>query len=352
MSDSPLRLKCPNCAGRLSIKDPNLLGKKIKCPRCKELFVAELSPEEEEQLPAAIIEEDEEQLPAAIVEEDPEPAQTKGMPGNKANRKEIRRLEKKRFRAMAWFIFWICMIPGGLCGGCGLAMVIPNGAIQAVLGMVGILAPFVGLGGVLLMLGDRGRYSRSLAIARAGNELDFTYTEQPGRSQRRFLNDFNVFHDPTSDSGLNHMKGDRRGTAVVILDYSCSWGRGKWARHVGQTVFVFQDALNRSTDLVLCPRGLFARLTEAVGLGGKPIPVAGQDDFNASYGLYSPDRKAAAQRFTAELVELCLDQRHLVLEVRNRSLLVYWDGTYIRPNELPDRLETAERILQHLRGDR
>jgi hypothetical protein len=98
------------------------------------------------------------------------------------------------------------------------------------------------------------------------------------------------------------------------------------------------------------PQG-FAKLTEAVGLGGKPIPVPGQDEFNGRYSLYSTERKAAAQRFTAELVEVCLDERNLVLEMRDRSLLVYWDGTYIRPNELPERLETAETILQHLRGD-
>jgi predicted Zn finger-like uncharacterized protein len=246
MPDSPLRLACPHCAGRLSIKDASLLGKKIKCPKCKDLFVAELSPEEEEQLPAAVVDEE--------PEPEPPPSKKKEQGGNKANNKEIRRLQKKSFRAMAWFTFWLCLMPLGLCGGCGLAMLIPNGTIQAVLGMAGILAPFVGLGGVLLMLGDRGRYSRSLAFAKVANDLDLTYTEQPGRSQRRFLNDFNLFHDPTNDSGLNHMKGARKGATVVILDYSCSWGRGKWARHVGQTVFVFQDALNVNTEFVLCPR--------------------------------------------------------------------------------------------------
>jgi hypothetical protein len=270
--------------------------------------------------------------------------------GEKRNGKELLRLQKKRFRAVGWFTFWLAFMPLSLCGGCGLAMVIRNETVQAVFGMGGLLAPFVGLGGVLLMLGDRSRYSRSLAMVQQATELNLTYTEQPGRSLYAFLNHLSLFQEPTNDFALNFMTGLYEGATVVILDYNCSWGHGKWAQTTTQTVIVFRDALDGVSDLILYPKSLVAKLAEAVGLGGKPIPVPGQKEFASTYGLYSEDRKGTAELFTPELVEACLEERSLALEVKDRSLLVYWVDTYIRPADLPKRLETADWIHQQLRG--
>jgi hypothetical protein len=46
----PIRTVCPQCDCRVTVTDPNLLGKKIRCPRCKQPFVAE--PVSEEEAPA------------------------------------------------------------------------------------------------------------------------------------------------------------------------------------------------------------------------------------------------------------------------------------------------------------
>ena len=60
------------------------------------------------------------------------------------NAREIRRLRRKRARALAWFFGWIAFIPVGLIGGCGLAMLIRNDTARAVFGMLGLLADFRG----------------------------------------------------------------------------------------------------------------------------------------------------------------------------------------------------------------
>ena len=39
----PISIQCPSCAKRLNVPD-NLLGKRVKCPACKEGFVAEETP--------------------------------------------------------------------------------------------------------------------------------------------------------------------------------------------------------------------------------------------------------------------------------------------------------------------
>jgi hypothetical protein len=43
MPAAPIACTCPSCAGRLTIKDPSLVGKRIRCPKCKEPFTVEAS---------------------------------------------------------------------------------------------------------------------------------------------------------------------------------------------------------------------------------------------------------------------------------------------------------------------
>lgn len=47
MPTAPFRTLCSHCEARLSIKDAGLVGKRIKCPKCQELFVVEPLEEEE-----------------------------------------------------------------------------------------------------------------------------------------------------------------------------------------------------------------------------------------------------------------------------------------------------------------
>ena len=41
-----LRIECPHCSTKLNAKNPAILGKKVKCPKCAEPFVAEAPPPE------------------------------------------------------------------------------------------------------------------------------------------------------------------------------------------------------------------------------------------------------------------------------------------------------------------
>jgi predicted Zn finger-like uncharacterized protein len=41
-----LRIECPHCSTRLNAKNPAILGKKVKCPKCAEPFVAAAPPPE------------------------------------------------------------------------------------------------------------------------------------------------------------------------------------------------------------------------------------------------------------------------------------------------------------------
>jgi hypothetical protein len=164
------------------------------------------------------------------------------------------------------------------------------------------------------------------------------------------VKEFQVFHDPTSEYARNGLEGEYKKTPVLIMDYSCAWGRGRFAYVIAQTIFVFPDALPEVPDLLLHPKGLLDKLTEAVGLGGRPIPVPDEKRLNKEYGLFSKAEKRAARLFTAEVADVCLDEKKLVLEVSRGSLLVFWSETYVKPGDLQDHLATAIRLKRLLGG--
>src|SRR5437868_9810241 len=53
MAATTFKQQCPSCEAMVPIKDPNLVGKKIDCPKCKYRFVVEAAPEgsDEEEAP-------------------------------------------------------------------------------------------------------------------------------------------------------------------------------------------------------------------------------------------------------------------------------------------------------------
>jgi hypothetical protein len=261
---------------------------------------------------------------------------------------EVARIRKKRNLTRIFFFGSIGFMALSCLGGCGLAMLISNDTAKAVFGITGLLGPFVGLGGMILMWSDRSRYDRSLDLAREAEELDLDYREQPTKKQLAEVDGLQVFHDHTDDFARNCLDGEYKKTPLLVMDYNCSWGRGKSAYVIMQTVIVFPDALPDVPDLLLYPRGLLDKLADAVGLGGRPIPIPGEKEMNKEYGLYSEREKKAAELFTPEVADACLDERKIVLEVNRGTMLVYWYETYIKPAELEDRLATAMRLKKLL----
>src|SRR5436305_12746591 len=117
--------------------------------------------------------------------------------------REISQLRKRRALARTLFFGSIAFMPLSCLGGCGLAMLIKQETVQAVFGILGLLGPFVGLGGLLLMWSDRSRYGRSLDLALQAEEWGLAYSEQAPERKHDLLRDFQVFHDPTSDVARN-----------------------------------------------------------------------------------------------------------------------------------------------------
>ncbi len=260
------------------------------------------------------------------------------------NAREIARLRKKKNLTQTIFFGSIAFMLLSCPGFFGLGAFIRNETIQMVFYATAIFGPFVGLGGMILMLGDRGRYGRSVELALQADELGLAFREQPSRRQVGEVSGFLAFQDHDDEHARNSLEGEYKKASLLIMDYNCSWGTGRYAHVIMQTVFVFPDALSAAPDLVLYPKGLLDKLADAVGLRGRAITIPGEKQMNKEYGLYSDREKQAVALFTPDVVDACLEERKLVVEVNRGTLLVFWSDTYVKSADLADRLATAQRL--------
>jgi hypothetical protein len=245
----------------------------------------------------------------------------------------------------------LAFIPLSSLGGCGLSMLIPSEPARTVFAVFGLLAPFVGLAALVLMWGDGSRYRRSLDFAAKADALRLAFREGPTPEQYRPVKRFQTFAGPTHESAGNLLAGLHGDADVLAFDYGCTWGTGRWAYAIGQTVFIFEGAAAGVPDLIVTPKGMMDKLSEFVGLSGGPLPLPGQDAFNRAYALSSDQGKQAVSCFSPDLAALCVKEGKLGLEVSDGSALVYWQNTLVKPGELPARLETALRAARLLRRE-
>jgi len=259
------------------------------------------------------------------------------------NRAAIRRLEGKAYKANGWLIASLVLLVVGpilACAGINIGDMVGIACC-----FIGMFSPFVALGGLLLMGGDRARWNRALGFAREGDDLGLDYTEEPGRSAAAFLRSCATIGDAEHELARNRLEGTYRGRRVRVMDYRSGYGG---SNVVARTTIVWDGEARGVPRLALYPRGWRRKLAEAVGAGGGSIRVAGERAFNDAYVLQGVDADAVAACFTDELIGLCLEERALVVEALDGSLLVYWDGEEFSPGELRDRLATALRVLRLL----
>ena len=99
-----------------------------------------------------------------------------GLPDNAA---AVAVLRNRHSHEAGLFYFFLLLIPLGCVIPCILFGYLPQGTPGTACAIAGLGLPFVGLGGMLLMLGDRSRYGRSLGLAEQADRMGFGFIEKP-----------------------------------------------------------------------------------------------------------------------------------------------------------------------------
>ena len=260
-------------------------------------------------------------------------------------------LRARRTRLLIWFLSFVLLMPLGCVGPCLVGAVVPNETAKTVFFVTAFLLPFVGLGGVLLMFNDRLKANRSLALAEEAEALDFDFTERPPPAAYSRLRGLRGVGGPDFDLGINRLSGEVDGEAISLLDYSLTFGYGRYSRSYSQTMVCLPDAAEDVPDFLLWPTGSFLTgLTDKVSrLFGKRVIELDDPEFGRQFALRGQDEDEVAACFTRDVVDLCLDRPDLAVEVRDGLLALYAPNRVARPAEYPDLVEHAGRWLKALR---
>jgi hypothetical protein len=267
-----------------------------------------------------------------------------------ANAASIARLRFRRVLALSFFIGCIALMPIGLACPCGIGIAlrgrVPEGVVTTFYVLAFVL-PLVGLAGTLLMGMDIGRYGHKVAVARAIDALGMAYTEWPKEKQYSFARSLRLFAEQTFDSATNYFEGKYRRCKVTGLDYSFTWGVGRYQAAYTQTVLLLHDAVPDVPNFVLSPRGLLDRISP--WLGKDRIELEDEDEFNRRFALSGRVRQDdIAECFTTAVVDLCLEDATISVEVFSGDLIVCRQGRTLTAGGYEPLLDHAVRLAETL----
>lgn len=268
---------------------------------------------------------------------------TKSSGGNEA---VVAALRRRRNRVRTLFFAFIALIPLGCVGPIALLRFVP-GQMTTPLMIAALFLPFVGLGGMLLMLFDRGRYGRALAAAEQAERLGLRYTEKPAAPAYARLQSLQTFSNADGQVGaFNLLTGEAEGRPLSILDFAFAVGYGKGKTVYDQTVFLLERAVPGVPDFVLYPRSWHDKLAKL--LGDEFLEVPGQPAFNRQFALRGDEEAVAA--FTPEVIQLCLAEEGVTLEAQGGLLAACRVGKRLDPGSYPRFADWMARTAAALRA--
>lgn len=248
------------------------------------------------------------------------------------NHVEIERQRHKCDRLRMWLWGFVLWIPVTLVIPTILAIFLLEGMTAQLLGLGAVLLPMVGLAGLLLMANDLSKAKHHLNIAVVGQEMGLRFFQKADPQSLDDLNQFSSFWFADATSGQFQLSGQLNGVLVEILEYILEdRARAAPVFHV-QTVFLFQHGIEDIPSFVARPRYLVGSIREA--LGWETIQIAdrvGATEFQRNFILLGDDPEYVVDIFTDEMIELCLEEPTLTVEVQGDLLLLHRRGQIVKP---------------------
>ncbi len=155
---------------------------------------------------------------------------------NQSNAAAIAQIKRRQGRLRLWLLLFVLMMPLGCIGPFSLFRLIPNDQVKLAFGAAGLLLPFVGLGGTILMFSDRHKCKRPLALAGQADKMGLLFIEKPPRSYHDVLRHFQSFALADSVTVTNLLTGEMGGVTVSVIDYFIAAGSARYASVAQQTI--------------------------------------------------------------------------------------------------------------------
>ena len=271
------------------------------------------------------------------------------------NAEAIDALRRRQFRLAVLFYGFLAAIPLGVVCPCGLAAVVyrlaPDWSQPVALSS--FLLPLLGLAGALLLLGDRSRVKRSLALAKLADAVGLRYTGRADADRVAAVAAFpylNLLRTPRSENGANLLEGTYRRRNLTAVDYTFL-GLLAYKHFVSrQTVAAFTGGFRALPDFAAAPRA-WGDWVDRFLLGegaGRQIKTIRDREFNRRFAVVGEDERTVAECLGPGVRDLLLEDGGLGLEVHDGSLLVYRRGALIGADAYEDFLALADGLAREL----
>jgi hypothetical protein len=264
---------------------------------------------------------------------------------------EVAGIQRRRVITLVVMILAILLIPFGCVVPCGIGLAFKqNETVYNIFMVAGILLPLVGLTTMILMFLDRSRYARAWGIAQFAVENNYAYSYHPRLDRYEFLQSLQIFASANGSSADNWVHGKYKKFSFTFVDFSYLVGFGRYQANYTQTVLVLHDAAAGSPIFVLYPKGWTDRLAKM--LGGRSIAIPGAKKFNSTFILSGVREDKIIDRFTTgDMIDDCLDEPSLSMEVNSEDLILFRDSKLLSPGRYEDFLDTAIKMATVLRGE-
>jgi hypothetical protein len=263
------------------------------------------------------------------------------------NAKEIDALRRRYRRVQFIFFTSVALMPLGVICPCTLALIINQvrpGSGQFV-APGALLLPLIGLVGTLLMLSDRSRYRRALALADLAKEQELRYTYEPPRSEFKFLLDLPFMNLPRikgSGVGANRLEGTFKKRPLTALDYAFNYRVGNDRETTQQTVAVFTAGFEQFPSFLVIPQGWAEKFEEFI------LGATDGDRIKRNFTVAGMQRDAILDLLTPAVIEFFLEDHNLVLEMAEGMMMVYRRDAHLTAPEYQDFLLQAVRLAKEL----
>jgi hypothetical protein len=222
---------------------------------------------------------------------------------------------RQRMNRKGRMILGLSFLGLGVPVGAGCVVLVLLLHLSAVYGVALSAALFllVALVSVGLMLMQKGRMKRSLALLRIADDLGLAFKEVGATGLLERLRDLEMFSTASGIAASNVLSGQVDGIAVTAMDCVVATGQATFE----STVFTVRNV--RAPDFYLTPRDFLSR-------GSSGIDIPKQPEFNKQFLVRGEDSLAIRRAFNAEVIEACLAEKNQNVEVRQPLFVVMRRG--------------------------
>ncbi len=194
-----------------------------------------------------------------------------------------------------------------------------------------------------LVLLQRTRCQRSLALIAVADELGLSFQEVAAPHRLEGLRRLEMFSDASGIGASNVLHGEVEGLTVTVMDCIVSAGDETQQFSFENTVFVLRNVPRRVPDFYLTPNDFLSR---RLSRGSQRIEVPRQPEFNKRFLLRGPDEEAIFEAFNAELIALCLAGGDQSIEVYRPLFVVRQRGQRLPPPRYRDFIRHCVRLAR------